>query len=401
MTTLQDSPRLDLPPLAGEGKEDPAFGIYVHWPFCLSKCPYCDFNSHVRHAAIDEDRFARAFLREIETTANRAPGREVTSIFLGGGTPSLMQPRTVAAILDAIGKHWRVAPGAEVTLEANPTSVEATRFAGYRAAGVNRVSLGVQALDDASLKMLGRLHTAREALDAVAIARRSFERYSFDLIYARPDQTAEAWTSELKLAITEAAEHLSLYQLTIEEGTPFFGLHAAGKLKTPDEAQARTLYDVTQDVCGQYGLNAYEISNHARTGAECRHNLVYWRAHEYAGIGPGAHGRLDIDGIRHATSTEKRPEAWLMRVEASGHGLVVDDLLNSEERADEFLLMGLRLAEGIDPRRYLALSGRPLDPRRIALLREEGAIAVDDDGRLRVTQAGFPVLDAVVADLAA
>ena len=381
--------------------ETEAFGVYVHWPFCLSKCPYCDFNSHVRHAAIDEDRFARAFLREIETTANRAPGREVTSIFLGGGTPSLMQPRTVAAILDAIGKHWRVTPGAEVTLEANPTSVEATRFAGYRAAGVNRVSLGVQALDDASLKMLGRLHTAREALDAVAIARRSFERYSFDLIYARPDQTAEAWTSELKLAITEAAEHLSLYQLTIEEGTPFFGLHAAGKLKTPDEALARTLYDVTQDVCGRYGLNAYEISNHARTGAECRHNLVYWRAHEYAGIGPGAHGRLDIDGIRHATSTEKRPEAWLMRVEASGHGLVVDDLLNSEERADEFLLMGLRLAEGIDPRRYLALSGRPLDPRRIALLREEGAIAVDDDGRLRVTQAGFPVLDAVVADLAA
>ena len=378
-----------------------AFGVYVHWPFCLSKCPYCDFNSHVRHAAIDEDRFARAFAREIETTAGRAPGREVTSIFLGGGTPSLMQPQTVAAILDAIGKYWRVASDVEVTLEANPTSVEATRFAGYRAAGVNRVSLGVQALDDVSLKMLGRLHSAREALDAVAIARRSFERYSFDLIYARPDQTAEAWTNELSLAIAEAAEHLSLYQLTIEEGTPFFGLHAAGKLKTPDEALARTLYDVTQEVCDRHGLNAYEISNHARNGAECRHNLVYWRGQEYAGIGPGAHGRLDIDGVRHATSTEKRPEAWLMRVEASGHGVVVDDLLSSEERADEFLLMGLRLAEGIDPSRYLALSGRPLDPRRIALLREEGAIAVDDTGRLRVTQAGFPVLDAVVADLAA
>jgi oxygen-independent coproporphyrinogen-3 oxidase len=249
--------------------------------------------------------------------------------------------------------------------------------------------------------MLGRLHSAQEALDAVAIARRSFERYSFDLIYARPDQTAEAWTDELKLAIAEAAEHLSLYQLTIEEGTPFFGLHAAGKLKTPDESLARTLYDVTQEVCDINGLSAYEISNHARGGAECRHNLVYWRAHEYAGIGPGAHGRLDMDGKRHAISTEKRPEAWLMRVEASGHGTVVDDLLNSEERADEFLLMGLRLAEGIDPRRYQAISGRPLDPRRIALLREEGAIAVDDDGRLRVTQAGFPVLDAVVADLAA
>ena len=378
-----------------------AFGVYVHWPFCLSKCPYCDFNSHVRHAAIDEERFALAFAREIETTASRAPGREVSSIFLGGGTPSLMRPQTVASVLDAIAKHWRVAADAEVTLEANPTSVEATRFAGYRAAGVNRVSLGVQALDDASLKMLGRLHSAREALDAVAIARRSFERYSFDLIYARPDQTAEAWTSELKLAIAEAAEHLSLYQLTIEEGTPFFGLHAAGKLKTPEEGLARTLYDVTQEVCDRHGLNAYEISNHARAGAECRHNLVYWRGQEYAGIGPGAHGRLDIDGVRHATSTEKRPEAWLMRVETNGHGVVVDDLLNSEERADEFLLMGLRLAEGIDPRRYLALSGRPLDPNRIAQLREQGAIAVDEGGRLRVTQEGFPVLDAVVADLAA
>src|SRR6266436_5694983 len=381
--------------------ENRAFGVYVHWPFCLSKCPYCDFNSHVRHAAIDEERFARAFTREIETTAARVQGRDVTSIFLGGGTPSLMAAQTVGAILDAIGRHWRVASDVEVTLEANPTSVEATRFAGYRTAGVNRVSLGVQALDDVSLKMLGRLHSAREALDAVAIARRSFDRYSFDLIYARPDQTPEMWTAELKLAIAEAAEHLSLYQLTIEEGTPFFGLHAAGKLKTPDEAMARALYDVTQEVCAAHGLPAYEISNHARSGAECKHNLVYWRGEEYAGIGPGAHGRLDIDGFRHATATEKRPEAWLMRVEANGHGVVTDDLLNSEERADEFLLMGLRLAEGIDPRRYAALSGRPLDPGRIAVLREEGAIVVDDNGRLRVTQAGFPVLDAVVADLAA
>src|ERR1700761_5613368 len=378
-----------------------AFGVYVHWPFCLSKCPYCDFNSHVRHAPIDEQRFAQAFAREIETTAARTPGREVTSIFLGGGTPSLMRPQTVGAILDSIGKHWRVAPGAEVTLEANPTSVEATRFRGYRTAGVNRVSLGVQALDDASLKALGRLHTAREALDAVAIARAAFDRYSFDLIYARPDQTPRMWTDELKLAISEAAEHLSLYQLTIEEGTPFFGLHAAGKLITPDEAMARALYDVTQEVCAKHDLPAYEISNHAREGAECRHNLVYWRGEEYAGIGPGAHGRLDIGGVRHATATEKRPEAWLMRVEANGHGVVTDDVLNREERADEFLLMGLRLKEGIDPARYAALSGRAIDPRRIALLREEGAITVDADGRLRVTQAGFPVLDAVVADLAA
>jgi oxygen-independent coproporphyrinogen-3 oxidase len=373
----------------------------VHWPFCLSKCPYCDFNSHVRHGAIDEERFARAFALEIATTAARTNGREVSSIFLGGGTPSLMQPKTVGAILDAIGKHWRVAGDAEVTLEANPTSVEATRFAGYRAAGVNRVSLGVQALDDASLKELGRLHSAREALDAVKIARAAFERTSFDLIYARPGQTPQMWADELKLAIAEAAEHLSLYQLTIEEGTPFFGLHAAGKLKTPDEAVARALYDVTQEVCARHGLPAYEISNHARPGAECRHNLVYWRGEEYAGIGPGAHGRLDIGGVRHALATEKRPEAWLMRVEATGHGVVTDDLLNSEERADEFLLMGLRLAEGIDPDRYAALAGRALDPKRIAVLREEGAIAIDADGRLRVTQAGFPVLDAVVADLAA
>lgn len=382
-------------------RDQAAFGVYVHWPFCLSKCPYCDFNSHVRHAPIDEARFAHAFAREIETTAARIPGREVSSIFLGGGTPSLMQPQTVGAILDAIGKHWRVGPDVEVTLEANPTSVEATRFRGYRTAGVNRVSLGVQALDDASLKALGRLHTAREALDAVAIARQAFDRYSFDLIYARPDQTPAMWADELKHAIAEAAEHLSLYQLTIEEGTPFFGLHAAGKLQTPDEAVARALFDVTQDVCAQAGLPAYEISNHARPGAECRHNLVYWRGDEYAGIGPGAHGRLDIDGRRHATATEKRPEAWAMRVETNGSGVVTDEVLNSEERADEFLLMGLRLAEGIDPGRYASLSGRLLDPRRIALLREEGAIIVDADGRLRVTKSGFPVLDAVVADLAA
>src|ERR1700758_4314798 len=320
-------------PRAAEGSDEAsAFGVYIHWPFCLSKCPYCDFNSHVRHAAIDEARFASAFAREIQTTAARLPGREVTSIFLGGGTPSLMQPQTVGAILDAIGKHWRVAPDVEVTLEANPTSVEAARFAGYRAAGVNRVSLGVQALDDDSLKALGRMHSAREALDAVAVARNAFDRYSFDLIYARPDQTPQMWAAELQQAIGEAAEHLSLYQLTIEEGTPFFGLHAAGKLKTPDEALARTLYDVTQEICIRHGLPAYEISNHARPGAECRHNLVYWRMHEYAGIGPGAHGRLNVgrldgDGDRHATATEKRPESWLTRVEQEGHGLVTDEVL--------------------------------------------------------------------------
>jgi putative oxygen-independent coproporphyrinogen III oxidase len=383
------------------GTSSPAFGVYVHWPFCLSKCPYCDFNSHVRHAAIDETRFVRAFAAEIAATAARAPGRTVSTIFFGGGTPSLMSPETVGAILETIAKHWTVARDVEVTLEANPTSVEATRFRGYRAAGVNRVSLGVQALDDVALKGLGRTHTAQEALAAVAIARSIFERYSFDLIYARPQQTPDAWAAELKRAIAEAAEHLSLYQLTIEQETPFAALHASGKLVIPDDDTARALYDTTQAICADAGLPAYEISNHARPGAQCRHNLVYWRTHEYAGIGPGAHGRLDIGGERRATATERRPETWLMRVESLGHGLVTDDVLTRGEMADEFLLMGLRLAEGIDPTRYAKLAGRPLDPDRIAILREEGAVETTADGKLRVTLAGFPVLDAVVADLAA
>ena len=386
--------------MSGADPKEP-FGVYLHWPFCLSKCPYCDFNSHVRDAAIDEARFVRAFETEIASTAARAPGRTVSTIFFGGGTPSLMQPSTVGAILDAVGKHWTVAPDIEVTLEANPTSVEATRFKGYRAAGVNRVSLGVQALNDASLKALGRLHTAQEALDAVAIARSVFDRYSFDLIYARPDQTPEMWAAELNHAIAEAAEHLSLYQLTIEPETPFHALHAAGKLVIPDDDLGRALYDTTLETCERAGLPAYEISNHARPGAECRHNLVYWRAHEYAGIGPGAHGRLDIEGYRRAIATEKRPESWLMRVESLGNGIVTDDLLSREERADEFLLMGLRLAEGIDPARYTAVAGKPLDPKQITVLAAHGLIESDGHGFLRVTKAGFPVLDAVVADLAA
>jgi oxygen-independent coproporphyrinogen-3 oxidase len=378
-----------------------AFGVYIHWPFCLSKCPYCDFNSHVRRAPIDEARFVRAFTAEIAATAARVPRRTVSTIFFGGGTPSLMQPATVAAILDAIARHWRVAPDVEITIEANPTSVEAGRFRGYRAAGVNRVSLGVQALNDRALAELGRLHSAREALDAVGIARGVFDRVSFDLIYARPQQTPQDWGNELKTALADAGEHLSLYQLTIEPDTPFAALHAAGKLKTPDDDLARALYDTTLEVCAAHGLQAYEISNHARPGAECRHNLVYWRAHEYAGIGPGAHGRLDIDGARHATATEKRPEAWLARVESAGHGLVTDDALTREEMADEFLLMGLRLAEGIDPARYAMLGGRSLDETRVAALHEHGLVETTADGRLRVSLPGFPVLDAVVADLAA
>jgi putative oxygen-independent coproporphyrinogen III oxidase len=377
------------------------FGVYLHWPFCLSKCPYCDFNSHVRHAPVDQERYVRAFRAEIAATGARVPGRTVSTIFFGGGTPSLMAPATVGAILDAVAAHWTIAADAEVTLEANPSSVEAERFRGYRAAGVNRVSLGVQALDDAALAALGRLHSVKEALDAVAIARAIFPRYSFDLIYARPGQTVDAWRVELDRAIDEAAEHLSLYQLTIEDETPFAALHAAGKLVVPDQDAARDLYDLTQEVCAARGLPAYEVSNHARPGAECRHNLVYWRGHEYAGIGPGAHGRLDVDGVRRAIATEKQPESWLTQVETGGHGVVVDEALTRSERADEFLLMGLRLAEGIDPARFAALAGRELDARRIATLRDDGFIEIARSGELRVTPAGFPVLDAIVADLAA
>jgi putative oxygen-independent coproporphyrinogen III oxidase len=391
----------DIPAASPGGPEQRAFGVYIHWPFCLSKCPYCDFNSHVRHAAIDEARFARAFAAEIAATAARTRGRVVSTVFFGGGTPSLLQPATVAAILDAVAQHWSIAADVEVTLEANPTSVEAARLRGYRSAGVNRVSLGVQALDDAALKELGRLHSAREALEAVAVARRTFDRCSFDLIYARPGQSPDSWAAELKRALGQAGEHLSLYQLTIEPETPFAALHAAGKLVVPSEDSARALYDVTQTVCGEAGLPAYEVSNHARPGGECRHNLVYWRAQEYAGIGPGAHGRLDIAGRRHATAAEKRPESWLMRVESLGHGVVTDEALTPQQSADEFLLMGLRLAEGIDPARYARIAGRPLDPRRIALLCEEGAVETTASGMLRVTRSGFPVLDAVVADLAA
>ncbi|CEJ11322.1 Oxygen-independent coproporphyrinogen-III oxidase 1 [bacterium YEK0313] len=386
------------PPGSG-GAGDSGFGIYVHWPFCASKCPYCDFNSHVRHVAPDQDRFVAAFARELGSAAARVPGRTVSSIFLGGGTPSLMRPETVGAILDRIAALWPVAADCEVTLEANPTSVEAERFRGFRAAGVNRVSLGVQALDDADLKSLGRMHSVDEALRAVEIARRHFDRYSFDLIYARPGQTPEAWAAELERAIGEAAEHLSLYQLTIEPGTVFEALHKAGKLAMPDADMGRTLYDLTQDICRGAGLPAYEISNHARPGAECRHNLIYWRSGDFVGVGPGAHGRLTLGNGRIATSTERHPETWAGLVETEGSGIIEEERLVQEETVDEFLVMGLRLAEGIDLKRYEALSGRVLDPGRIAFLEGEGLVARMAGDRLKVTARGFPVLDAVVADL--
>jgi len=374
--------------------------VYIHWPFCLSKCPYCDFNSHVRAGGVDAARFARAMANEIATTAERIPGRRVSTVFFGGGTPSLMDPALVGSILDAVARHWSVADDVEVTLEANPTSVEADKFRGFRTAGVNRVSLGVQALDDRSLGMLGRLHSAREALDAVAIARNTFRRYSFDLIYARPGQQVADWQEELETAIGEAQDHLSLYQLTIEPDTTFATLHAAGKLNPPDSETARALYEATLDICATRGLPAYEISNHARPGGECRHNLIYWRHGEYAGIGPGAHGRLGTGDARRATATERRPEAWLERVEAHGHGLTDDEPLSPEEQADEFLLMGLRLAEGIDPARYAAIAGRSLHAERIAELQRHGLLEPTTAGRLRATREGFLLLDAVVADLA-
>lgn len=387
--------------MASKHPLDPGFGVYVHWPFCLSKCPYCDFNSHVRHEPVDELRFLKAFRAEIAHRAALAPGREVTSIFFGGGTPSLMKPRTVEAILEAIAAAWSVAPDAEITLEANPTSVEADRFRGYRAAGVNRVSLGVQAMNDADLKALGRLHTAAEAMAAVDVAASIFERFSFDLIYARPGQTPDQWRAELNAALARAAEHLSLYQLTIEPDTMFERLYRAGKLAMPDADLGRALWDVTQETTTAAGLPAYEISNHARPGAESRHNLVYWRYGEYAGVGPGAHGRLVTNEGRLAQSTERHPERWLALVEGEGTGLVETDILDAEQQGDEFLVMGLRLAEGIDPDRFARLSGRPLARSRIADLVAHGMVEVTADGRLRVTPEGFPVLDAVVADLAA
>jgi oxygen-independent coproporphyrinogen-3 oxidase len=380
---------------------DPGFGVYVHWPFCLSKCPYCDFNSHVRAHPIDEERFVAAFRTELKHRAALTKGRKVASVFFGGGTPSLMKPQTVAAILKDIDKCWGILPGAEITLEANPTSVEAERFRGYRAAGVNRVSLGVQALNDADLKALGRMHSSAEALTAVKIAASVFERYSFDLIYARPGQSPADWKRELQMALTHAADHMSLYQLTIEPDTMFERLRDAGKLKLPNADKARDLWDVTQEIMMKAGLPAYEISNHARPGAESRHNLIYWRYGEYVGVGPGAHGRVKTPKGRRAQATEQHPEMWLTVVETDGHALIEDELLSTEEQGDEFLLMGLRLTEGIEPSRFQALSGRSLDPQRIASLIEEGMVEMTPHGWLRVSQEGFPLLDAVVADLAA
>jgi putative oxygen-independent coproporphyrinogen III oxidase len=377
------------------------FGVYVHWPFCAAKCPYCDFNSHVHRGAFDEAGYVETYKQEIAHFARITRGRTVQSIFFGGGTPSLMDPRSVSAILDSIASHWSVAPKAEITLEANPTSVEADRFRGYRAAGVNRVSLGVQSLRPGPLAELGRRHTVEEAVAAVRLAQSIFPRSSFDLIYARPKQTLEDWEDELKEALWLSQGHISLYQLTIEMGTRYFDLWNAGKLKMPNEDLSADFYELTQELTRDAGLPAYEISNHARPGQESIHNLIYWRYGEYAGIGPGAHGRLLIDGLRHATAMEKLPFAWQERVNKRGHGMASDDILTWEEEGDELLVMGLRLREGIDPDRFATLSGRQIDPRQIAELSRIGFVEKLANGNLRVTEKGWPVLDAVVADLAA
>ncbi|HLP69988.1 MAG TPA: radical SAM family heme chaperone HemW [Rhizobium sp.] len=379
---------------------EPGFGVYVHWPFCAAKCPYCDFNSHVRHQPVDQPRFVAAFLREMETMRRLSGPKTVTSIFLGGGTPSLMEPATVSAILDGIARQWHVPDGIEITMEANPSSVEATRFRGYRSAGVNRVSLGVQALNDRDLKFLGRLHDVADALKAIRLAREIFPRMSFDLIYARPGQTVETWEPELRQAISYAVDHLSLYQLTIEEGTPFFGLHKAGKLVVPDGDLSADLYEATQEITADAGMPAYEVSNHARPGAESRHNLTYWRYGDYAGIGPGAHGRLSRGREKLATATERNPEDWLAAVERDGHGMVDQEILGTDEQADELLLMGLRLREGVDLARWQQFSGRDPDPAREQTLLEHGFIERLGNSRLRCTPKGMLILDAVVADLA-
>jgi putative oxygen-independent coproporphyrinogen III oxidase len=390
----------DIRPSSAADLSDPGFGIYVHWPFCAAKCPYCDFNSHVRHQPVDQPRFVQAFLKEMATMRRMTGSRSVTSIFMGGGTPSLMAPETVDAILNGIARHWHVPDGIEITMEANPSSVEAERFRGYRAAGVNRVSLGVQALNDRDLKFLGRLHDVADALKAIRLARDIFPRMSFDLIYARPNQTVEEWDRELKEAVSYAVDHLSLYQLTIEEGTPFYGLHKAGKLIVPDGEHSAVLYEATQEITEREGMPAYEVSNHARPGSESRHNLTYWRYGDYVGIGPGAHGRLTTGGAKIATATERRPEGWLELVEAEGHGMIEQELLEREAQSDELLLMGLRLKEGIDLVRWQTLSGRDLDPDREQFLIDHGFIERLGNSRLRCTPAGMLILDAVVADLA-
>jgi len=385
------------------GAEQP-LGIYIHWPFCQSKCPYCDFNSHVR-GEIEETRWRRALGREIAYFAERTTGARVESIFLGGGTPSLMAPETVAAALEAVKRHWPSAPDLEVTLEANPSSVEADRFAGFRAAGVNRVSLGVQSLEDAALAFLGRLHSAREARRAVEVARETFDRVSIDLIYALPGQTPADWRDELTEALSLAGGHLSAYQLTIEADTAFARRHARGAFTLPDADTAAEMFDITQEMTAAAGLPAYEISNHARAGEACRHNLEIWKGGGYVGVGPGAHGRLPLgDGGAIATEQAKLPEAWLAKVEERGCGISHEEPIPGAARAEEAIMTGLRLTEGINARLFERRLGRPLDEVIDGIackqLGESGHLVRDGD-RLTATPSGRLLLDAVLGALLA
>jgi len=377
------------------------FGIYVHWPFCASKCPYCDFNSHVAER-IDQAQWRAAYEREIAYYAGLTKGRTVTSIFFGGGTPSLMDPKTAAAVIDAVAANWNVAPDAEITLEANPTSVEIEKFAGFRAAGVNRVSIGIQALNDQDLKFLGRKHDANEAVEALETAEKIFDRFTYDLIYARPKQSLKDWRDELEKALKIAGEHLSLYQLTIEEGTPFYMQHARGDFAVPDQELAGELYEATQEVMERAGLPAYEVSNHAKPGQESRHNMTYWRYGDYAGIGPGAHGRLTINNVKQATRGHRVPDVWLKRVNDNGHGGHPFEEIAPAQRFSEALMMGLRLREGVPLARLSYEAGedwrRKLDQEKISNLKGEGLIELEND-TLRPTMAGLQRLNGILSYL--
>ncbi|HOO81029.1 MAG TPA: radical SAM family heme chaperone HemW [Alphaproteobacteria bacterium] len=374
-------------------------GVYIHWPFCLSKCPYCDFNSHV-HDTIDHVRWQVAYLRALEHYAEQLRGRTLTSIFFGGGTPSLMMPETVGAIIDKARALWPQVNDLEVTLEANPTSIEGQKFAAFKAAGVNRVSVGVQALNDTDLQFLGRQHSAAEALTAIEIAHKIFDRFSFDLIYARPNQSLEAWRAELDLAVELAGGHLSLYQLIIERNTPFYFDHARGLFALPGEEQACSFYNLTQDVLEGAGLPAYEVSNHARAGQESRHNLIYWHYGDYVGIGPGAHGRLSRDdGSRVATREHSAPQVWLDRVEANGYVGHPAQMLSREERFMEAFMMGLRLREGVELKHLSVQGGQDwhafIDMERLQIVQNEGWVLLDDD-KMRLSREGMLRLNALI-----
>ncbi|PQO24430.1 coproporphyrinogen III oxidase [Rhodobacteraceae bacterium WD3A24] len=386
---------------AAEGDwREAGFGLYLHWPFCAAKCPYCDFNSHVS-GNVDQARWRAAYRREITRAAELTEGRILGSVYFGGGTPSLMAPELVADILETVRRSWRCTNDLEVTLEANPGSVEAGRFRGYRAAGVNRVSIGVQALNDADLARLGRLHSVAEARAALDLAIETFERVSFDLIYARQGQDEAAWRRELDEALAIGTDHLSLYQLTIEPGTAFGARHAAGGLRgLPDDDTAAALYEVTQSLCAAAGRPAYEVSNHAAPGAESRHNLIYWNCGDYAGIGPGAHGRLTDDHGRRPTTAEPAPQRWLELVESNGSAMAFDRPLPAREQAEEYLMMSLRLRDGVDTARFERLAGAPLDPSAIARLEDLGLVETAP-GRLTCTQHGRLLLNAVLRELLA